>query len=559
MNSAEFLVKCLRNEGAELAFGVPGDGAVPLLHAMGGEGMRLIATHSTAAAVWMAAGYGCFARTPGLCFSGAGAAAVQMSTALAACTRDGYPVVALAAGERLDLQQTVRPEHLDLSWALRPFCKQTASLAWGPSVRNEVREAFRMAYREKPGAVALVLPPDVAEAPVDDDLQPVARYRSGRSHPEPRALEDAARYLDNAARPVIVAGHGVLRSGAHEELLALAEKGNIPIVCTPMGKAAVPFDHPLAVAYAGGQQEPDYARRLLQQADVVLCVGYDRSEWCPRQWNPQLACTIVHMGEMPASVMVQYSPTVEVVGDLNAALKRLVSLLEPREHRGWSGPDGAAGRIKKELQAEMERARRATGFPLHPGQLVQIVRQNLRRQDLLTVDVGAHQEWAGRLYPSYQPGTYYTSGSFKAVGFALPCAIGLAVALGKTDNHRVLALCGDGGFLQQAAELETAVRLNLPLVCVVACDRQYTQNEEESRQQVGRGWATVFGQVDVVQMAQAMGAQAVAVGSAEQAGMAIQAALATTGVTVVAVPVDVTTPLDVAAPLRTEPVAALTV
>lgn len=538
MNGAEFLVHCLRNEGVEVAFGVPGEGTVPLLDAMGRGGLRLVATHSAAAAVWMAAGYGCFQRAPGACFSGSGAAAVQMSTALAACTRDGFPVVAIAAGERLDTQRRMDPEHLDLVSSLRPFCKHTAGLTWGPSIRNEVREAFRLAYREKPGGVTLVLPPDVAQAPVDPGLQPVARCRSGRAHPEIAAVEEAARHLDGATRPVILAGHGVVRSGAHQELLALAEKGNIPILCTFMGKSAVPFDHPLMAAYAGGRG-PDYGHRLLQEADVALCVGYDRAEWCPSQWNQHLRCTILHLSELPAATDVYYSPAVEVVGDLNAALSRLTGLLEPREHRGWSGAGGTAGRTKQELQAEMEQARADRNFPLHPGHLVQALRQNLRRQDLLTVDTGAHQEWAGRLYPAYQPGTYYTSGAFRAVGFALPCAIGLALALGNnTHNHRVVALCGDGGFLQQAAELETAVRLRLPVACVVACDGQYALNEQESRQQVGRGWATAFGPVDVVKLAQSLGARAVEVTAAEQAGAAIRGALDADRPTVVAVPVN---------------------
>lgn len=536
MNSAEFLVQCLRSEGVEVAFGVPGDGSVPLLDAMGRGGIRLVAAHTTAAAVWMAAGYGSLSRAPGVCFSGAGAGAVQMSTALAACTRDGFPVVAVVAGERLDTGTTVHPEHLDLSWALRPFCKQTASLAWGPSIRNEVREAFRQAYREKPGAVALALPADVATHPVDSGLAPVSAYRQGRAFPEPKAVEEAARHLDSAQRPVILAGHGVVRSGAHEELLAAAEKGNIPVVCTYMGKSAMPFDHPLLVAYGGGTT-PDHAHRLLQAADVVLCCGYDRGEWCPSQWNPRFQASILHLGELPANVDVHYSPAVEAVGDLNAGLSRLAALLEPRDHRAWSGPEGTAVRLKRQLQAEMEQARHDGNFPLHPGHLVQALRQNMRSQDLLAVDVGAHQEWAGRLFQSYLPGTYYTSGAFKAVGFALPCAIGLAVALGRTENHRVVALCGDGGFLQQAAEMETAVRLGLPVVCVVACDRQYAENEQQSQQQVGRGWATGFGPVDVVQVARAMGAYALQVDAAEQAGVQLRGALEAGRPTVVAVPV----------------------
>lgn len=540
MNGAEFLVNCLKNEGVDTAFGVPGEEMLDCLQAMGRGGIRPIATHSAASAVWAAAGYGSIARRPGVAFGAPGPAALQMAPALASCTRDGYPVVAIVGTTRLDRHLSTDPGHLDLSSALAPYCKQVAGIASGPVIRDEVREAFRQAYRDKAGAVALVLPEDVGSAPVDASLQPVSRYPQGRPFPEPRAVEEAARYLDNAERPVIIAGQGVLRSGAHEELMALAEKAGIPIVATFTGKAAVPFDHPMLAAYAGLQVE-DYPDSLLRRADVVLCAGYEPAEWDPQRWNPHLTLQVIHAGEEPTHVQVHYNPVVEIVGDLNAALSRLTSLLEPRARGGWAGPDGIAGQVKRELQNEMERLRHDDSFPIEPGRLVLELRQAMGRDDLLAVDVGAHSAWAGRLYAAYHPGTYWTSGVFKAVGFAVPFALGLSVAMAKGEGNRVVALCGDGGFLRHGMEVQTAARLGLPLVVVVAHDARYGLTDQQAVSAGAGPWATRFGPFEpgqVARMAEALGAMGIEVHDSDHLPRALREALESGRTAVVAVPVD---------------------
>ncbi|BDG59447.1 thiamine pyrophosphate-dependent enzyme [Caldinitratiruptor microaerophilus] len=540
MNGAEFLVNCLKNEGVDTAFGVPGEEMLDCLQAMGRGGIRPIATHSAASAVWAAAGYGSITRRPGVAFGAPGPAALQMAPALASCTRDGYPVVAIIGTTRRDRHLSTDRGHLDLTGALAPYCKHVAGVASGPVIRDEVREAFRQAYRDKAGAVALVLPEDIAAAPVDESLQPVTRYRQGRPFPEPEAVEEAARHLDGAERPVIIAGQGVARSGAHEELMALAEKAGIPVVATFAGKAAIAFDHPMLAAYAGLQVD-DHPDSLLHRADVVLCAGYEPAEWDPQRWNPHLTLRVIHVGEAPAHVQVHYNPVVEIVGDLNAALSRLTSLLEPRVRPGWAGPDGIAGQVKRGLEDEMERLRRDHSFPIEPGRLVLELAQAMRRSDLLAVDVGAHAAWAGRLFPVRHPGTYWTSGVFKAVGFAVPFALGLALAMARGEGNRVVALCGDGGFLRHGTEVQTAARLGLPLVVVVAHDARYGLTDQQAVNAGAGPWATRFGPFEpgqVARMAQALGALGIEVHDSDHLPRALREALDSDRAAVVAVPVD---------------------
>lgn len=518
MNGAELVTRCLQEEGVRTAFAAPGPETTPLLAAMAFAGIRIVQAASPGSAVWMAAGYGCFARQAGCAVVPGGPALASALPVLSACTRDGYPAVALACGPRLEADHPLDPGAPPPACAVSPWTKQAASINQVAQVRDAVREAFRSAYREKPGAVALALSAEVLFAPVDPTWQPVRRFRQGRGWPEAEALAEAARLINEAQRPLVLAGHGILRSGAHLELEALAERARAPVVTTPMGKAAISFDHRLACGCLGGGV-PDYAWELLQEADVVVCAGYDPGEYPPAWWNQRLHATIVYLGEVPAVASLHYSPQAEVVGDLNAALAQLAHLVEERDRRAWSGPGGSALRRKEMLLAEQDDGRAGNGFPVQPGRLVLELRRALRRQDLLTVGTGPEHAWAARHYPVYQPGTYYTSGNARVPGFALACALGLAAALGNDPDHRVACLLSGQEFLAGAADLAAAVRSGLTVMCLVAC--------------VPEG----PGAGDVARMATALGARSQAVADATQVAPMLRAALHGTGPAVVAAPV----------------------
>lgn len=583
MNGAEWIARCLAHEGVTVAFGVPGETAAELVAALSRTGIRPIATHSAAAAAWMAAAHCAFSRRPGVVFAGAEAGAAELAPALGACTHDGFPLVAVLGGAALHGHHTVEPQELDLSWALRPFCKQTVSLAAPAHIAPAVRAGFRLAFAEKPGAVALALPADVAAAPVPDGLALLPRHQPAAAHPAPPAVEEAARRLQAGATPLILVGHGTVRTGAHQELQVLAERTGLPVITTYMAKSAFPADHPLYTCSAG-PGAPDNVYDLVRQADTVLCVGFDPAEWPPEGWLQPGQSTLIELGQVRGPVTAHYNPATVVAADLKASLSALAAVLTAVHRPGWTGPGGAAGLVRAELVAEYDRGAADARFPLHPTRLLAELRRHLRRQDVLTVDVGAHHTWAGRLYPVVQAGTYYTSGVFQAMGFALPSAAGLALGIGYAPDHRVAALTGDGGFLARCAEVETAARLQLPLVTVVAVDGRYAGNAVVTALTTGevagadmRGSpapaaapppdrakdpaagdaaapasdsATRFSAVDVARLAEAMGAIGLHVREPGALPEALTAAFQSGRTAVVAVPVDPAAYLPGAAPPR---------
>lgn len=532
MHGADLLAACLRSEGIETVFGVPGEEAMALVHALEKAGVTFLPTHDQSAAAIAAAAEGSIHRRTGACLVSRGPGATRLVTGLASATHDGYPVIALVAGPHQEREHLPHQQHLNLERLLHPVTKATIKLSHPAAIPDAVREASRVAFAEKPGAVAIIIPENVATGPAPADAQPLAPHAPRIPQPDAEALREAARRLDGAENPVILAGHGVVRAGAHDDLQALADRASIPVITTYMGKAAIPWAHQM---YAGslGREAPDHADALLRKADVVLAAGYSSSEFAPAMWHRDGA-QIIHLGLQPAHVEAAYNPSLEVIGCIRQGLTGLAELCRS-QRRPESQAAGLAGEVRAALAREMEAAQREGTSPLNPQRVVMALSRALREPDVLCVDVGAHQEWTCRLYPLKRAGTFWTSHSFAAMGFALPAAIG--VALGLEGGHRCVAVMGDGGWLASAAEVETAVRSNLPLTVVVLCDHCYGQQAAEAQARYGSAAGTRFSPVDVAAQARALGAGAHTAESPDDLERAMLQAARTREVVVIAVPV----------------------
>lgn len=501
-----------------------------LVHALDKANIGFLPCHDQSAAAVMAATEGSIHRRAGACLVSRGPGATRLATGLAIATHDGYPLLAIVAGSHQEREHLPHQQHLHLERFLRGVTKETFRVSHAAAIADAVREACRIAYAEKPGAVAVIIPENIATGAADG--APLAVRRPSVPQPDPEAVRAAAERLDAAQRPVILAGHGVVRAGAHEELQALADTARIPVITTYMGKAAIPWAHQM---YAGslGREAPDHADALLRKADVVLAAGYCASEYAPAMWHRQ-GLEVIHLGLRPAQVEAAYNPAIEVIGCIRQGLAGLCEACHQQE-RPDAQHEGLAARVRESLAREMEAAQREGTTPLTPQRVVMCLSRAMREPDVLTVDVGAHQEWTCRLYPLKRAGTFWTSHSFAAMGFALPAAIG--VGLGLEGGHRCVALMGDGGWLASAAEVETAVRAQAPLTAVVLCDNCFGQQAAEAQARYGSERGTRFAAIDVAAHARALGAESVTATTPDELEQALEQAARGRGVMVIAVPV----------------------
>jgi acetolactate synthase-1/2/3 large subunit len=383
-----------------------------------------------------------------------------------------------------------------------------------------------MARLERPGATHVELPEDVAERDVAATPIPVRRTRYAAARED--AIRAAADAINEATRPILLVGNGVIRRdaaghGAVAALRAFVGKTRIPATHTFMAKGAIDDRDP-ASRPAVGLQRPGAdlaALPELARADLVVCVGYDLVEWAPALWNPRGDKRVVHIDSRPAEIDASYVVATELVGEIADSLEALGALISARP---------AAPRTRHDLRIAGDGA-----FPLWPRRVVAALRSALGDEDIVVCDVGAHKVWLSRLYPAYAPNTVIVANGFAPMGIALPGAIAAKIV---RPERKVVAFSGDGGFLMNVQELETAKRLGVAIVCVVLVDGRYGVIEANQQRRFGRTGGIEFTNPDLVQLARAFGIHGEAVASADELLPALRRALEADGPAIVAVPVD---------------------
>ena len=412
----------------------------------------------------------------------------------------------------------------------KPVTKWNASIPKAEVIPEAVRKAFKIAQTEKPGATHLELPEDVAEERIGDTTsrEPLFVQAPVMPEPSPSQVLRAVQAVAAAKRPVILAGNGVIRGKASEALRSFARAMHIPVLHTFMAKGVVSDNDPLSL-YTIGLLARDYAATVMEQADVVLAVGYDFVEYAPCFWNPRRDKRIVHVDGSPAEVDEHYIVDVGVLGDLRLSLNLIQRQLSAFPS-SWA--DQARNTVIHGFEAEMGGS---SSWPLRPQHIMRDLRAALKPDDVVVCDVGAHKLWMSRMFPCETPNSCIISNGFAAMGIAVPGAIAAKLLY---PGRRVVAVTGDGGFLMNSQELETAVRLKLPIVILVWRDNGYGVIRWKQNLRFGRTSSVDFGNPDLVRYAESFGATGYSVTAAADLRPILERALQQSGPAVIDCPVD---------------------
>jgi acetolactate synthase-1/2/3 large subunit len=542
--AADLLVECLEAEGCEYVFSVPGEETLDVLEALSrSERIRHITTRHEQGAAFMADVYGRLTGQAAVAMGTLGPGATNLLTGIADAYLDRAPLVAITGQAASDKLHKEAHQVVDVVDMFRPVTKWNTRIERISAIPEIVRKAFRVATLEKPGPTHLELPENVAGTALeaDDPLRPLHQGRTYFPEPTDEAIGHAARLINESERPIVLAGNGVLRRRAAGPLRAFARGLHLPVAATFMGKGAMDDRSHLSLM-AVGLQARDHVLTGFDRADLVISVGYDLVEYAPARWNPDGGKRIIHIDTQPAEVDSAYQPELELIGDIGGALERLLAATLPG---GVGGRDATERHRTREtlVNADLRTALlddlavcvNDDSFPIKPQRAIYELRRALAPNDIVISDVGAHKIWIARLYQAYEPSTVIISNGFAAMGIALPGAIAARLV---HPDRRVVALCGDGGFLMNSQELETAKRIGATIVVVVWRDDGYGLIDWKQRNEFGRPFAVELGNPDIVAYARSFGIAGFRPESAEDLFPTIKRALEVDGPAVVDVPID---------------------
>jgi acetolactate synthase I/II/III large subunit len=524
---AELIVRCLENEGVSYVFGIPGEENIHLVQALHRSSIRYVLVRHEQAAAFMAEVYGRLTGDAGVCSATLGPGAINLLLGVADATTNSTPVVAISA--QVGMNRAFKESHqgVDLVSMFAPVTKWAALTAIPEAVPEMIRKAFKLAQTERPGAVYLAVPEDVEKAPAPSGAEPLIINVPRSDEPSPGQLERAAAVLTEARDPIVLAGHGAARAGAGPALRTFAETLGITVATTFHGKGVFPDDHPLALGAVGFMRH-DYVNFGFDEADVIVAVGYELQEFDPVRINPHGDKKIIHIHRFPAEVDRHYEVEVGLQSDISRTLEALAAAVE----RNFASD---VGRIRAMLSSELERGREDDRFPLAPARIVADTRAALGREDIALVDTGAVKMWMARLYPTYAPNTCLISNGLSTMAWTVPGAIGAKLA---RPDARILVATGDGAFMMNSQELETAIRERIPFVVLIWVDDEYGLIKWKMDLELGESSDIAFGNPDFVAYAESFGARGYRIEAAGDLLPTLERALADDTVSVIACPVD---------------------
>jgi len=523
MKASELFVRCLEAEGVSHVFGIPGEETLDLLEAIHGSRITFITTRHEQAAAFMANAWGRLRHQPGVCLSTLGPGATNLMTGTADAFLDFSPMVAITGQTELSEFHKESHQYVDILSVFRPVTKWNIRVESPGVIPEVVRKAFMIAMLEKPGPTHIEVPQDVADMDVSGEpLDP-----SGASYPpaDGARLKKAVEMIREARYPLILAGNGVIRAEASYELRAFAERANIAVTTTFMGMGAVPADSRLFLSTTGLQSK-DYISCGFEKADLIIAVGYDFVEFSPIYWNPKGNKEIIHIGFTPPEIDAHYN-AFPLVGDIKETLRVMRELIDFDKEGEYF--------YKLRESMDLPFMQDIGGFPLKPQRIIRELRRVLGREDILVSDVGAHKIWLARFYPVYEPLTSIISNGFASMGFALPAALTAKMLY---PQRNVIAVMGDGGFMMGVAELETAIRYNLPIVCLIFNDGAYGMISWKQIKRFGHDFGCRFGNPDFLALAESFGARGYRVEAEDELAHILIDALSQERPSVIDCPVD---------------------
>jgi acetolactate synthase I/II/III large subunit len=530
--ASDVFVECLEAEGVRYVFGIPGEETLDLNQSLANSSIAFVPVRHEQGGAYMADMYGRLTGRAGVCLGTLGPGAMNLVTAIGDAYLDRAPLVALTGQADLERMHKESHQFIDLVTLFAPITKWNARVQRPEIIPEVVRKAFKVAESEKPGATHLELPEDVMAAELD--ASPLPRRRPVKPEPAARELLRAADLIRNAINPVLLAGNGVVRARAAPALREFCRATGIAVAETFMGKGLIDFADPKALGTVGLQSR-DYALAGFEDADVVIAVGYDLVEHAPSHWNPRRDKKIVVVDSQAAEIDEYFTPEVELVGDIYHVLARLAEECRDVPHSGGSQ------RLRDVVLGRFEAARDDDGFPMQPPRALWEIRQALGREDILISDVGLHKLWIGRMFPAHEPNTVLIANGLAGMGFAVPCAIAAKLV---HPDRKVITVNGDGGFLMNCQELETAVRLKTPVVNVVWENRAYGSIVWKQDKKFGEHFGTDFANPDFVRLAESFGMPAFRCEAVEDFGAHLRRALGLDEPSLIVLPIDYT--IDVA-------------
>ncbi|MAZ39064.1 MAG: acetolactate synthase [Legionellales bacterium] len=528
MKAAELFVKCLENENVETMFGIPGEENIDVMDALLDSKINFITTRHEQGAAFMADMHGRLTGQAGVCLATLGPGATNLVTGVADANLDRAPLVAIAGQAGTNRLHKESHQVLNLVELFKPITKYSTQVLIPKNIPEIVRKAFKVSQTEKPGACFIDLPENIAQMDVENEL-PLKVQSATPPYPPKHKLEQAIDIIRQAKFPVIMAGNGVVRAKAHDELIALAERLKIPVANTFMAKGVIPFSNPYSLGTVGLQAH-DYVSCGFDKADVIICIGFDMIEYHPYLWHKNKDKKIIHIDESPAEVDEYYILACGVIGDIKQSLTALVEQVDVRENY-------QADNLRKVIVEQAEKYANDTGFPVKPQKIVWDLRQVLNDEDIVISDVGAHKMWMARLYQANLPNTCIISNGFASMGIGVPGAIGAKLV---HPQRTVVAVTGDAGFLMNSQEIETAMRVGTPIIIMIWRDNEYGLIRWKQETHFGRASHIDFTNPDFVQYAHSFGAKGYRINSADELVPTLKQAIKDNTVVIIDCPVDYT-------------------
>jgi acetolactate synthase-1/2/3 large subunit len=527
MKASDLFVKALENEGVEFIFGIPGEENLDFLDSLSRSSIRLIVTRHEQAAGFMAATHGRLTGKAGVCLSTLGPGATNLVTAAAYAQLGGMPMVMLTGQKPVKTSKQGQFQIVDIVDMMRPLTKYTRQIVSSGNIPSRVREAFRLAEEERPGATHLELPEDIAREETDEPVLNASFTR--RPVAEEKSVRGAVQRIEKARHPLLLVGAAANRRTTCRMLREFVERTGIPFVTTQMGKGVIDETDPLCLGNAALSSN-DFVHRAFECADLIINVGHDVIEKPPFFMTPG-GVEVIHVNFVSASVDPVYFPQVEVIGDIANSVWQISHRIARQSH--W---DFTRFRLIREVaEANIVRGVEDARFPIYPQRLVADVRKTMPDDGIIALDNGIYKIWFARNYKAQLPNTVLLDNALASMGAGLPSAMAARMVF---PERKVMAICGDGGFMMNSQELETAVRLNLHLVVLILRDDAFGMIKWKQTHMGFTDFGLDVGNPDLVKYAESYGAHGHRVERADDVVTLLEHCHEVPGTHVIDVPVD---------------------
>jgi len=526
MNGAELFIRCLENEDVDYIYGIPGEENIAVMDVLLDSSINFVTTRHEQGAAFMADVQGRLTGKAGVCLATLGPGATNLITGFADANMDHAPIVGIAGQGATTRLHKVSHQILDLVNLFEPISKYSTQVREPEIIPEIIRKAFKVSQAEKPGGCFIDLPENIAAAEVSGK-EPLKVQSARPPTPPESKMTQAAELISGARFPLIMAGNGVIRGKASEDLVAFAEKLNIPVATTFMAKGAIPFSHELSLG-AVGLQASDYVSCGFDRADVVICIGYDIVEYRPELWNHDKKSKLIHIDPSAAEVDEYYIVECGVIGNISRALSGISELATPNQ-------EYSALHLRQTIVDVISAHADSQAFPIKPQKILWDIHQALNADDIVISDVGAHKMWMARMYQAERPNTCIISNGFASMGIAVPGALAAKLL---HPEKTIVAVTGDAGFMMNSQEIETALRIGTAIVIIIWTDSQYGLIRWHQMRNFGRPSHIDFNNPDFIKYAESFGAKGYRVESAGDLVPTIIKAIADDTVVIIDCPVD---------------------